>query len=218
MTTDGEREVMALMLTTNAQMAATVLRGEGASEGRTTMGAIAATRTLALLVDDTLRALVHQARNEGTTWAEIGEILHVTRQAAFQRFGSLSTTGTNEEETMIAIPEAGSKAKSIIELVLGRKWDELFATFDRRCREAASIEIFESVLSNGAKTHGAFSDWGLPVVSVLEDYTVVNVPMAFEKGDVIARVVFNADEQVAGLFFLPADGPAGTTPSGEAAS
>jgi hypothetical protein len=119
---------------------------------------------------------------------------------------------------MIAIPEAGSKAKSIIELALGRKWDELFATFDRRCREAASIEIFESVLSNGAKTHGAFSDWGLPVVSVLEDYTVVNVPMAFEKGDVIARVVFNADEQVAGLFFLPADGPAGTTPSGEAAS
>jgi len=44
MTTDGEREVMALMLTTNAQLVATVLQGEGTSEGRSIMGAIAATR------------------------------------------------------------------------------------------------------------------------------------------------------------------------------
>ena len=205
MTTDGEREVMALMLTTNAQMVANVLRGEGTPDGRSTMGAVAATRTLALLVDDTLRALVHQARGEGATWAEIGEILHVTRQAAFQRFGSPSPAGTGEEGTMSTIPDASAKARAIVELVLERKWDELFEKFDRRAREAATIEIFESVLANGEKVYGAFNEWGVPVESVRADYTVVDVPMAFEKGDVVGRVVFNADEQVAGLFFLPAE-------------
>ncbi len=205
MTTDGEREVMALMLTTNAQMVANVLRGEGAKEGRSTMGAIAATRTLSLLVDDTLRALVHQARGEGATWAEIGEVLHVTRQAAFQRFGAPSPSGREEEGPMRSIPEAGAKARAIVELVLEHKWDELFPKFDRRARELATIEIFESVLADGEKVYGAFNEWGVPVESVRADYTVVDVPMAFEKGDIIGRVVFNADEQVAGLSFLPAE-------------
>ncbi len=205
MTTEGEREVMALMLTTNAQMVANVLRGEGTGEGRSTIAAIAATRTLALLVDDTLRALVHRARGEGATWAEIGEILHVTRQAAFQRFGAPSPAGTQEEGIMRTIPDASAKAKAIVELVLDRKWDELFARFDRRAREAATIGIFESVLANGEKVYGAFNEWGVPVESAQADYTVVDVPMAFERGDVVGRVVFNADEQVAGLFFLPAE-------------
>jgi hypothetical protein len=205
MTTDGEREVMALMLTTNAQIVANVLRGDGAAEGRSTMGAIAATRTLALLVDDTLRALVHQARGEGATWAEIGQTLHVTRQAAFQRFGPPSPAAAREEENPRTIPDAGAKARAIVELVLDHKWDELFPKFERRAGELATVEIFESVLADGEKVYGAFNEWGVPVESVRADYTVVDVPMAFERGDIIGRVVFNADEQVAGLSFLPAD-------------
>ena len=41
-----------------------------------------------MLVDDAIRVLVGQARAEGRTWAAIGEVLHVTRQAAFERFGA----------------------------------------------------------------------------------------------------------------------------------
>jgi hypothetical protein len=37
--------------------------------------------------DDLLTTAVHQARESGCTWQEIGDVLGVTRQAAFQRYG-----------------------------------------------------------------------------------------------------------------------------------
>lgn len=43
------------------------------------MAAIAATRGLGVIVEDALHALVQQARAEGRTWAESGELLHVRR-------------------------------------------------------------------------------------------------------------------------------------------
>lgn len=68
-------------------MVSQVLRGETATGSPEVMAAVATTRSLDLIVDDILHALVRQARAEGHTWAEIGDLLHVTRQAAFQRFG-----------------------------------------------------------------------------------------------------------------------------------
>jgi hypothetical protein len=197
---------MALMLTTNAQMVATVLRENSVTEGQSLMAAIAATRTLALLVDDSLRALVHQARARGATWNEIGEVLHVTRQAAFQRFGGQLTTQSPEEQTMNQpIPEAGAKAIKVIESFLAEDWEGLRATFDERMTQAAPVEFLKSALVSGLETYGAFIAMGTPVSSVIGDYTVVDVPMAVEKGDLTGRVSFNADGEVAGLFFLPAD-------------
>ena len=209
MATDGEREVMGLMLTTNAEMVAAVLRGASGAEGppaQSLMAAIAATRTLDVVVEDTLHALVRRARAEGRTWAEIGEVLNVTRQAAFQRFGG-GRTPDNEEGALRPLADAGPKAVRILELLLERRWDELWATFDERVTKAASIEIFASTLDKVQADFGAFVAFGRPSASVVGDYTVVNVPLACERGDGIGRVSFNADEQVAGLFLLPADAP-----------
>ncbi|MFE4956882.1 hypothetical protein ACFRCW_22960 [Streptomyces sp. NPDC056653] len=61
------------------------LKAMGSRErgGEPTLSALAASRTLALIVNDIQHALVHQARNHGLSRAAIGEMLHVTRQAAF---------------------------------------------------------------------------------------------------------------------------------------
>lgn len=204
---DGERGVMALMLTTNAQLVASVLRGESGPQAQSLMAAIAATRTLGLLVEDTLRALVRQARDRGSTWAEIGEVLHVTRQAAFQRFGGQAIAGITEDENLKPIPDAAAKAIGIVEIFMSERWDDLRAAFDARAREAASVELLRSTLAAGRTTYGPFIAYGTPTCVVRGDYTVVDIPMAFEKGELTARVSFNADEEVAGLFFLPADQP-----------
>jgi hypothetical protein len=44
-------------------------------------------RSLTRIVEDGMRQAVQRARQAGHTWAEIGELLGTTRQAAFQRFG-----------------------------------------------------------------------------------------------------------------------------------
>jgi hypothetical protein len=206
MATNGEREVMGLALTTNAEMVATVLRGAEDPATQSVMAAIAATRTLDMLVDDTLHALVRRARNEGRTWAEIGGVLNVTRQAAFQRFGGGQTPDTGDE-SLQPIADAGPKAIHILELVLAKRWDELWATFDERVTKLATVEVFESTLATVTATFGEFVAFGTPTRKVTGDYTVVSVPMALEKGDGIGQVSFNADEQVAGLYLLPADAP-----------
>ena len=167
MADDGERGVMALMLTTNAQLVASVLRGESGPQAQSLMAAIAATRTLGLLVEDTLRALVRQARDRGSTWAEIGEVLHVTRQAAFQRFGGPAIGGIAEDENMKPIPDAGAKAIQIVELFLSERWDDLRAAFDARAREAASLELLESTLAAGRATYGPLVAYGTPTSAVL---------------------------------------------------
>jgi len=60
-------------------------------------------RSLARVVEDGLREAVQQARQAGHTWAEIGELLGTTRQAAFQRFGRPLDPRTGA-------PMAGSRA------------------------------------------------------------------------------------------------------------
>jgi hypothetical protein len=112
-------------------MVAAVLRGVEEPATQTVMAAIAATRTLDMLVNDTLHALVRRARNEGHTWAEIGQVLNVSRQAAFQRFGGGQTPDTGDE-SLQPIPDSGPKATHILELVFAKKWDELWTTFDDR--------------------------------------------------------------------------------------
>ena len=49
--------------------------------------AIAVVRSLARVVEEGMREAVQRAREAGHTWAEIGDLLGTTRQAAFQRFG-----------------------------------------------------------------------------------------------------------------------------------
>ncbi|MEU1426557.1 hypothetical protein ABZ412_05715 [Nocardia sp. NPDC005746] len=82
-----ERAILAKLLSTNADVVAEVLRPGQGVPPPSVMAALRAARSLDGVVDDVLRSLVRQARDEGRTWAEIGEIFGTSRQAAFQRFG-----------------------------------------------------------------------------------------------------------------------------------
>lgn len=106
---------MGLILTTNAELVGGVLREAGATEGGSVMAAVAATRSLDLIVDDILHALVGQARAEGHTWAEIGGVLHVTRQAAFQRFGGAAVESSHDDSLVAPLPGAQAKATGVLD-------------------------------------------------------------------------------------------------------
>ncbi|GAB4585966.1 hypothetical protein [Nocardia sp. IFM 10818] len=83
-----ERAVLAKLLSTNAEFLAEVLHPAAGTPAPSVMAALRAARSLDNVVDDVLRSLVAQAREEGRTWAEIGEVFGTSRQAAFQRFGA----------------------------------------------------------------------------------------------------------------------------------
>lgn len=199
-----DREVMAMMLVTNVQLVADVLQGDEQSEGRV-MRAIAATRSLESIVGDTLHALVEQARVAGHTWAEIGELLHVSRQAAFQRFGG--GRGASGPDGEIATPVEGAieHAVPVLEAFLDGRFEEVRAGFSERMLTAISVELLADVRERVRRHAGEVQALGPPVVSVRDGYTVVDVPVALERVDGVGRVVLDADRQVAGFLVRPAE-------------
>ena len=199
-----DREVMATMLLTNVQLAADVLRaGEQDSPGQV-MRAIAATRSLDMIVEDTLRALVEQARGAGHTWAEIGELLHVSRQAAFQRFGG-GRRPTAEDGVAMPVDGAVDAAVPVLRAFLDGRFDDARRTFGKRMLNACSVELLADVREKVSQYGGEVQAFGTPVISVRDGYTGVDIPVALERADGIGRVVLDADRQVVGFFVRPAE-------------
>lgn len=80
----AEREALAKRLLIHARIVAAVIKGR--KHPTPILTAVGAARTMVQLADDVLRALIEDARRDGHSWSEIGEVLGTTRQAAFQRF------------------------------------------------------------------------------------------------------------------------------------
>lgn len=194
-----DREVLAVLLATNVQLVNEVLaRGGDASDQ--VMHAIAATRSLDLIVEDTLRALVDQARAGGRTWAEIGEALHVTRQAAFQRFGT--GRGSAEEDRIETAPVEGAveRAVEVVQAFLDSDFEAVRRAFDERMLDASSTALLADVREKVRQLGGNVQGLGTPVVSVRDGYTGVDIPIALDRAHGFGRVVLDADRQVVGFF------------------
>jgi hypothetical protein len=199
-----DREVMALVLSTNTQLVADVLRADEQSDDQV-MRAIAATRSLDALVEETLRGLVEQARAAGHTWAEIGELLHVSRQAAFQRFGGGPRAATIDGAVRTPVDDAIEHAMPVLEAFLDGRFEDARARFNKRMLEAVSLELLADVREKVRREAGEVQALCTPRVSVRDGYTVVDIPVALERADGIGRVVIDADRQVAGFLVRPAE-------------
>jgi hypothetical protein len=195
---------MATLLVTNVQLVAGVLRSDEDDSPADVMRAIAATRSLDMIVQDTLRALVEQARAAGHTWAEVGELLHVSRQAAFQRFGGASSSIV---EDGIAVPVDGAveAATAVLQAFLEGRFEDARARFGKRMLDACSVELLADVREKVRSYAGEVQALGVPVVSVRDGYTGVDIPVALDRADGIGRVVLDADRQVVGFFVQPKD-------------
>jgi hypothetical protein len=195
---------MATLLLTNVQLAADVLRaGEDDPPGQV-MRAIAATRSLDMIVQDTLRALVEQARGAGHTWAEIGELLHVSRQAAFQRFGG-GRRPSAEDGVAAPLDGAVEAAVPVLRAFLDGRFDDARSLFGERMLDACSVELLADVREKVSQYGGEVQAFGTPIISVRDGYTGVDIPVALERADGIGRVVLDADRKVVGFFVRPAE-------------
>ncbi len=193
---------MATLLVTNVQLVVDTLRAEADDSAAEVLRAIAATRSLDMIVEDTLRALVSQARAAGHTWAEIGELLHVSRQAAFQRFGGGSGPIV-EDGNAVPVDGAAEAAIPVLQAFVDGRFDDVRASFDERMLDACSVELLADVREKVRTYGGEVQAFGTPVVSVRDGYTGVDIPVALERADGIGRVVLDADCRVAGFFVRP---------------
>ena len=162
------------------------------------------------LAEQVLKLCVQQCRDAGHTWQEIGDLLGVTRQAAFQRFGKPIDPRTGEPmDKTVRMADAAERAITIVAAVLEGRMDEARQSFSAQVLEAFTEEVRGSALATIAGLVGAFEGFGEgePYVRRIGDLTVVDIPLCYEAGDMKARVAFDADERVAHIFILNPDTP-----------
>jgi hypothetical protein len=163
-----------------------------------------------LLAEQVLRLCVQQCRDAGHTWQEIGDLLGVTRQAVFQRFGKPIDPRTGDPmDKTVHMTDAAERAVKIVTDVLDGRMDEARQSFNAQVLTAFTDEVRGSALATVAGLVGAFEGFGRdePFVRRIGDHTVVDIPLRYEAGDMKARVAFDADEKVAGLFVVPPETP-----------
>jgi hypothetical protein len=164
--------------------------------------AVTVVRSLARVVEDGLREAVQQARQFGHTWAEIGELLGTTRQAAFQRFGRPLDPRTGVPMADTILPGAAERTASLLADVAEQRWEQATSDFNERMAKALDARRLAAAWAQVVGTAGAYEGMGEPVAHQAGDYTVVDVPLRFEAAEMTGRVSYDHAGQVAGLFFL----------------
>lgn len=187
-------------LTVNARQEHVYAVGDG-----TSLDAVAQALASVRDAEARLHQAVDLARDSGHTWAEIGDVLGTSRQAAFQRFGRPIDPRTGELMNASMWPGAADAAVELFANLAEGNWAEAIRNADEKV--AAVLPDAASVAATWAALAGQYGRYegrmGEPFARQLGDYTVVDIPLQFEVGEQVGRVTFHADGRVAGIHVLP---------------
>lgn len=150
-------------------------------------------------------AAVESARSAGCTWQDIGDVVGISRQAAFQRFGKPIDPRTGETMNTTPLAEAVTLAETVIDALTGGRWEEITNQFDGQMRDRLTNDALAAAWIQIIGMVGAYEHHGKTEVTRAADLTITNTPIAFEAGDFTARISFRDDQTIAGLYILPAE-------------
>ncbi|MBP2215779.1 DUF3887 domain-containing protein [Arthrobacter sp. CAN_C5] len=154
-------------------------------------------------VDHLLRETVHQARRHGTTWQDIGAVLGISRQAAFQRFGQPAghapATGKTQRRSMAALIGV---AERIFAQCADENWPAVREHFAPVMLEAVTVEGLSSVWSSVVEAVGQYELPGKVTTRKNGVLQIVDLELIFEAGEMAGRIAFDGDGRVAGMLIL----------------
>lgn len=192
-----ERARLAQVLAQNVGVVTTFIFGR--ADAVPPMTALLSARMAADAIEQATGVLVAEARGAGRTWQEIGELLSITRQAAQQRFTERA-----------ADPQDGALAARAVEVVRqieAEAWSKVTADWDEVMQSKLSVEQLAETWQQIVLNTGRLQTVGQSSVTRKGPFRVVDVPLVFAHGPMKARIAFNHDEKISGLFVLLPDAP-----------
>ena len=151
-----------------------------------------------------LRLSVERAREAGRTWQELGDVLGVSRQAAFQRFGHPVDPRTGQPMSEAMLPGAAEKATELMINWIEERYDDVMPELnDVTLERLTALGGLPAAWAMLIGTVGAYEGMGEAAARQAGDLTIVDIPMTFESGEMKGRVVYDKQGKVAGLFVLP---------------
>jgi hypothetical protein len=169
------------------------------------LAAVRVASELSAAAADALRLSVELARTAGRTWQELGDVLGVSRQAAFQRFGHPIDPRTGAPMSNATLPGAADKATHLVIDWIEDRYDQVAADFNDEVAEKLPASQLAAAWAQVIGLVGRYEGMGEPMTRQAGDLTIVDIPMTFEASEMKGRVVYDARGKVAGLFILEPD-------------
>lgn len=199
--TPEARDDLARLLVDNTEA---VMHGLRPAEprGQSVMPALVAARTAADVIDKATHVLVRDARGAGHTWEEIGQMLGISRRAAKRHFAAAESD--TQGNRFLSLER---RATEVVEQIRDGEWDAVVVDWDETMRAKLPTERLAEVWQQVSGQSGALQALGRPSIRRRGPYRIADVPLAFEHGPMKARVTFNHDNSIGGLFILLPDAP-----------
>jgi hypothetical protein len=150
-----------------------------------------------------MQVAVRRAREGGGTWADVGQVLGISRQAAFQRFGRPADPRTGKPMTELMLPGAAERGVALLADLVAGRWAEVCRDFDERVARRLDAEGLAEMWARLTAMIGQVEQVGEPLAYPAGHLTLVDIPLSFEAAERTARVTYDRDGKVAGLHFLP---------------
>jgi uncharacterized protein DUF3887 len=176
--------------------------GQAGAQG---LDAVRIASELAALATAALRLSVGLARDAGRTWQELGDVLGVTRQAAFQRFGHPVDPRTGEVMSGAVPPGAAARATQLMIDWIEARYGAVRGDFNSVMSERMSADGLAAAWAELTGQVGRYEQLGEAAARQARDLTIVDIPLSFEAGEMKGRVVYDRDGKVTGLFVLRPD-------------
>jgi hypothetical protein len=203
---DRARELAAQAVVLQESGAGTGTAQKTASEPAPGLATVVLAKETRALAGSVLRLAVEHAHASGHTWQEIGDVLGISPQAAFQRFGRQAGPAPGEPEAVPpVVTDAADRAIAVLADWFEERYGAVAGTFDPVMADrfpAAGLAAARGRLTGTAGLYRGLGD-DEPLVRQLGDYTVADVPLEFEVGLMKGRVAFDRAGRVAGLYVLP---------------
>lgn len=159
---------------------------------------------------------VAAARRDGRSWAEIGGLLGMTRQAAFKRFGTPTDPREGEPMTRRSIDQIGALTHELFRLIAAGDDDAVQQRLHEGVRDQLTPERIGDAWRSALGVTGDLGSFEATHVE-LHDGTVLEEGEAVvgtvigatrlicEAGEWIGRVAFDENDRVVGVLIVPPD-------------
>jgi hypothetical protein len=107
----------------------------------------------------------------------------------------------------IVLPGAGDRARSLFTDWIEGHYDQVVAGFDATMTARLPVDQLTAAWSQIVGMVGSYQRMGEPLVRRLGDYTVVDIPLTFDGGQMKGRVSYTTEGQVSGLFIVTPETP-----------
>ena len=160
---------------------------------------------LKALTDLALRDAVEHARSHDVAWQLIGDVLGITRQAAFQRFRKPDNPGGSNamstRDSTALVPEA----EAVYHHLAAGDYESVAGQMTFLVQRVLNEQKVMGVWSDATAMVGSLESLGESFVRPSGSNVVVETPLLFEAGDLVGRIAYNRRNKITGMLIMRPD-------------